>query len=234
MTTQSPEEQCKQIHWLISPLPRFTKSKNGFPKDGLYIFFESGETTEHGSSVCDRIVRVGSHSSLHGLPDRLRKHYTGSKRNSAYIKLVGGALLMRDHPKSQCVISDGEYGHWQQQTGKCCPKCRPYNSKAKNYIKTSTNYTVIAVADPKMRDTMEKGLTATISLCSQCSPSSHWLGQYSPLGKVREGGLWQLDYVFDKNLVLSEESLDIFRGLVLDTKLKAQQNGLSISTGEHE
>lgn len=46
-----------------------------------------------------------------------------------------------------------------------------------------------------VRNLFESRLIVTIAQCSECKPSHNWLGRYSPVKKIRESGLWNIQYV---------------------------------------
>jgi len=57
---------------------------------------------------------------------------------------------------------------------------------------------------------LESSLIGTITRCKLCKPSASWLGNYSPIQKVRESGLWLVQHLKaypinenDKEIVLS-------------------------------
>lgn len=50
----------------------------------------------------------------------------------------------------------------------------------------------------------ESKLISTVSLCTECQPSSSWLGKYSPIEKIRQSGLWNVNELYKKPLSDSE------------------------------
>ena len=53
-------EKCSWLHNQLESLPpvRFPFDIKSLPSNGIYFFYEEGETTEHGSSRKPRIVRI--------------------------------------------------------------------------------------------------------------------------------------------------------------------------------
>lgn len=69
-------------------------SSKGFPTNGVYIFFEEGETIKTPDGrVLDRIVRVGTHEKDDNLYKRLKQHFTGNITSSIFRKDIGKALF---------------------------------------------------------------------------------------------------------------------------------------------
>ena len=101
----------QKLHMLANGLERFRISKQFtfdesftiarkaiIPKNGIYIFFEEGETVP--SVKChenrNRIVRVGTHTGDDRLWPRIREHFKGTKDTSSFRKEIGRCLLERD------------------------------------------------------------------------------------------------------------------------------------------
>jgi len=59
-----------------------------------------------------------------------------------------------------------------------------------NYIQEYFSFVVFEVPTKEERLDLESKIISTISLCQECKPSDGWLGNYSPVPKIREGGLW--------------------------------------------
>jgi hypothetical protein len=205
---------CQEIYDLIAQLPQFDKPSAALPKNGLYFFFESGEYTKHSQLESNRIVRVGNHYAKDGLFVRLQKHYTGSKRNSVFLRLIGGAQIRQNNPTSKCLYPCPSLGHWEKQKGKYCSDCEPFKRKSKEYILSNTTFTVVSIPENELRSRLEKALVSTISLCPVCKPSKHWLGKFAYPKEVKDSGLWQCDYVFDTNLILNPKLLTEFHNSI--------------------
>lgn len=207
------DNKCQKIHELISLLPKFNNLKVTSPLNGLYFFFEDGEYINCSNQNHFRIVRVGNHIKINGLIKRLRKHYTGSKKNSPFLRYVGGAMIRKDNPYSTCLQPEPGQGHWEMKNGKYCKLCEPYKKKSKEYIKTRTKFSIVQVDDKEIRDILEKTIVSTISLYNfhnSCIPSENWLGKYAYSDKVKSSGLWQIDFVPGTKYELSLELLNQF------------------------
>ena len=60
----SPEDACGAVHDLLKPLPVVKQPGNVSITDGLYFFYEDGESSSHASE--GRVVRVGNHPRSDG------------------------------------------------------------------------------------------------------------------------------------------------------------------------
>ena len=109
----SPEAGCRTIHALIGSLPAFEEPAEVTITDGLYFFYEDGESAQHAPA--GRIVRVGNHPrSDRTLVRRLRQHYKGHKNGSVFRKFLGGALMRSEDPSHPCLTPDQ---HPEKATG---------------------------------------------------------------------------------------------------------------------
>lgn len=186
---------------------RDCKGTDGWPSRGVYFFYEDGEVRADGSS---RVVRVGTHAltatSRSTLWGRLRQHRghvagshpgSGSHRASVFRRHVGAALIRRgDWP-------DTLLGSWLDQH-------RPPEDRAaqeseiefgvSRYI-GAMPFLWLAVPD-RPDKTSDRGYLErnTIALLSSLAggpdqPSASWLGNHATSLKVRQSGLWNVDYV---------------------------------------
>ena len=104
MTIQNLTEE---IYKLLLNLPRhnyLTPTKN-LPPNGIYVFYERGETWLLDGRETDRIVRIGTHKSDGRFPGRIRQHYGPVKSFGGQQKLQclppsmwGSALITRSNP----------------------------------------------------------------------------------------------------------------------------------------
>jgi len=207
----SPEKLCSQINSLLNTLPLFNDPSEVPFNNGLYFFYEKGETSKH--SPKGRIVRVGNHPrSQDILKRRLRMHYSGGKNGSVFRKFLGGAMLRQTDPNNTCLQPAPGQGHWEKQDMHTCKNCKPTENRVSELLRSNFSFRCIAIENQDLRNMLEKKLIATISLCPICKPSDNWLGKFSYSEKVRRSGLWNSDDVFDQSEVLSiEELLEIER-----------------------
>lgn len=196
------EHLCEQLNKLLNALPAFTEPSRVPFNNGLYFFYEKGETSRHAPD--GRIVRVGNHPrSQDSLKRRLKMHYSGSKNGSVFRKFLGGAILRKMDPNSPCLQPRPGHGHWEKQNMHACEDCKPIERQVSKLLKSCFWFRCIEIEKRDLRNTLEKKLIATISLCPICKPSDNWLGKSAYSDNVRNSGLWNSDYVFDQ-----QETLD--------------------------
>lgn len=119
----SAEDACHQIHSVLARLPLLASPADVPFGDGLYFFYENGETSEHAPG--GRVVRVGNHPRSDGsLRKRLAQHFSGRKNGSVFRKYLGGALLRRRDPDCPCLAPAPGKGHWELQDAETCPECQ--------------------------------------------------------------------------------------------------------------
>ena len=107
---------CMDIYSIISILPRFSfqTPKKTLPSNGIYLFFEQGETIDNNLG---RIVRIGTHKADGRFPKRIRQHYgnisslKGNKNSSVFRKHLGGAMLRKVND------ADPRLNDWLTQDG---------------------------------------------------------------------------------------------------------------------
>lgn len=201
------EHLCEQLNKLLNALPAFTEPSRVPFNNGLYFFYEKGETSRHTPD--GRIVRVGNHPrSQDSLKRRLRMHYSGSKNGSVFRKFLGGAILRRMDPNSPCLQPRPGQGHWEKQDMRACEDCKPIERQVSQLLKSSFWFRCIEIEKRDLRNTLEKKLIATISLCPICKPSNNWLGKFAYSDNVRNSGLWNSDYVFDQQETLDNSEFE--------------------------
>lgn len=202
----SLSNSCHELHHALNNLPMHYHPFNvsDMPSDGIYILFEKGERT-HGTN---RIVRVGTHTGTNQLRSRLKQHYIKeNKDRSIFRKNIGRALLHKNH--------DPFLKEWDLDltTKKAKEKYShlvdfDYQQKIERqvteYIQGNLFFVVISVEDKESRFTLEARIISTVSNCSDCKPSSNWLGFYSPKPKIRESGLWLENELYKTSLTKAE------------------------------
>lgn len=180
-------------------------SKSGWPKRGVYFFFEDGEYREDG--LTPRVVRVGTHAVSKGskatLWKRLRGHRgtrsgSGSHRGSIFRLRIGQTLMQRT------AFADGIRASWGQ--GGTAPKHIrdaeiPLELAVSEYICRMPFLWVSVDDEPgtlSLRSYLEKnciGLLSNFRKSPMDIPSAGWLGLLSPEEKIRLSGLWNSDFV---------------------------------------
>jgi len=208
MTT---EDVCREIHRLLELLPLYTAPVQVPFSNGLYFFYEAGETSDHG--LTGRIVRVGNHPrSTTGLVTRLRQHYSGRKNGSVFRKFLGGALLRASNWDHPCLAPGPGKGHWEHQGATACLRCLPVEQEVSALLRSRFRFRCVAVKDQAERNDLEARLIATLAACSICKPSPHWLGLNAYADTVRRTGLWNSQHT--DGLPMVQADLSRFSELV--------------------
>lgn len=217
-------EACKRIHKVLESLPKWREPSYDMPKNGIYFFYEEGESTPHTGK--QRIVRVGTHGTKKGirrvrtLRQRLRDHYkdyknhTCPREGSIFRKHLGSALLKRAGG-SERLIKEWMRGRksllWDTKN-----EFKETEQKVGEVLRSRFFFRVIHVNNAEERKVFEKKLIATISACPVCRPSEKWLGNFARSEKVRRSGLWNSNFV-DSPARLTEKDLMRLEQLACET-----------------
>jgi hypothetical protein len=214
------EEKCEEITKLLKTLPMLHKPSDVPFLNGLYFFYEKGEVSGHAPE--GRVVRIGNHPRARdGLKKRLSLHYSGNKNSSVFRRLVGGAILRKNNPGDSCLSPEPGKGHWEKQKLHSCEKCKPIKNEINKLLENNFYFRCLEVVDLNLRNSLEKKLVATISLCPLCSkPSKNWLGKYAYPEKVKKSGLWNSDYVFKTSYIINDNDLKDLKELTANTLKK--------------
>lgn len=197
---------CAALHQLANTLPRWTFPfpEERIPSDGIYLLFEQGESG-HGAS---RIVRVGTHTGPEQLRSRLKQHFlNANKDRSIFRKNIGRALLNRSF--------DSFLADWnldlttrklrEQHAGRLDgAKQHAVEEMVSEYIRGRFQFVVISVPEKSRRLVWEARIISTVSLCEECRASDAWLGRHSPVPKIVESGLWQVNELYKEGFSLAE------------------------------
>jgi hypothetical protein len=189
------DNYCGRIHSLFNTLPRhtFPYDTSKIPANGIYVLFEKGESAHSG----DRIVRIGTHTGNGNLRKRLKEHFVTEKKDrSIFRKNIGRALLEKagDDFLKFWEIDLTKKAARDEWTGKIdVEKQKRVEKEVTRYIQENLTFVVIEVGDKDKRLELESRLISTVSLCGECKPSAHWLGNYSPKEKIRQSGLWNVN-----------------------------------------
>nr|WP_314995999.1 hypothetical protein [uncultured Capnocytophaga sp.] len=168
-----------ELHKLFNSQRRFKyplekEEKNAIPKNGIYIFFEKGETiTTPDGRILDRIVRVGTHKKDDNLYKPLTQHFTGNITSSIFRKDIGGALS-----------TDNE-------------------EEISKYMRENLSFVIFEVETETERLDWEERIIFTLSkavILGQIVVSENWLGKSSPKEKIKKSGLWQVEGIYIEEL----------------------------------
>ncbi len=197
---------CHALHQIAAQLPlhSFPFAESAIPEDGIYLLFENGETA-HGQR---RIVRVGTHTGDRQLRPRLRQHFIQeNKDRSIFRKNIGRALLHR--------ANDPFLKEWNLDLTTAAArnlhagridfgKQRLVEAMISQHIQSSFHFIVIKVAQKVQRLLWESRMISTIAACPVCMPSPNWLGHSSPVQKIQQNGLWQVNELFRETFTPDE------------------------------
>jgi hypothetical protein len=185
---------CLQIHQHLEVLPTCSEPSDVRFANGLYFFYEQGEEGEHGTP--ERIVRIGNHPLKQDrLVGRLSDHFKGSrnaKNGSVFRRYLGGALIRKRMPESDCLLPGAGMGHWEHGGGRECSDCCEIEAEVGVYLAQRMYFRCVCVEDRALRNRFEKLLLATVAQCAGCRPSESWLGSYAYPGIVNSSGLWNV------------------------------------------
>ena len=186
-------------------LLRYCTGAQDWPRLGVYFFFEDGETRANGSC---RVVRVGTHALTATrrttLWDRLRQHRGhlkgrnfggGNHRASVFRRHVGAALIRRGNRSQELLSSWLDRHHptdWTEQED-------DIEREVSRHI-GAMPFLWLGVPDRADRGYIECNSIALLSCLVGCqdSPSASWLGLDANRREIRESGLWNVQYVYDR------------------------------------
>ena len=192
ITGETTETSVYILHELFNILKRFTfpyRKRIGkkwiVPRNGIYIFFEKGETfaTSDGR-ILDRIVRVGTHEKDNRLFSRIDQHFKRNIKASSFRKYIGDAL----QNKAQQSLTDIE-------------------KDITTYMTSNLSFVVFEIKTESQRLFWEEKLIATLSQAAKkkiIGLSKDWLGNYSSNSKIQESRLWQDQKLNHQELTLKE------------------------------
>ncbi len=201
------EEKWELIHQAFLSLDRFKYpfDQSSIPLNGIYVFFEKGEMS-HGH---ERIVRIGTHTGKNQLRSRLMQHLIKeNKDRSIFRKNIGRALLNSDNNIKLLEMwnKDMTYKKTRENIDNFdIPAIKRIEERVSDYMHSHFSFAVIEVNTKEDRLRFESKLISTISWCKECSkPSQEWLGNYSPIQKIRESSLWLVNELWKEPFSDSE------------------------------
>lgn len=168
--------------------------------------FEKGERY----STFDRIVRVGSHTGVNRLHDRIDEHFIAcNHRDSVFRKHLGRCFLTVDEKTDYIPM-------WDLDIKSRVNKERNYSKidwvteekyerKVTDYIREAFSFVVIPnLTEEQLRCRLEKGLIATLAQAPEKISSTKWFGLNHPDHKVKASKLWNLKHLKDPTLTDKE------------------------------
>lgn len=184
----------------------------GWPKRGVYFFFEDGETRS-GSGAGPRVVRVGTHALTPGsrstLWQRLAQHRGkadgsgGHHRGSVFRKLLGPPVAERD---GIALPASWGVGSSPGAAAKKCGLSRSEIKRAEAEVEARVSrylgampFLWLEVPGPgSERGFIERSAIALLSGYREPAPdppSPDWIGRASSRPLVRRSGLWNHNHV---------------------------------------
>jgi hypothetical protein len=195
-------EICNKVTRLFNSMERFKFpfDESKIPKNGIYVLFERGQKG-HG---LDRIVRIGTHTGKDQLRSRLFQHFINeNKDRSIFRKNIGRTLLNKaNDPFLKSWELDLTTKKAREKFAKTVNMSRQkeIEKEVTRYIQDNFSFVVFEILQKDRRLDFESKLISTISLCKECKPSKGWLGLFSPKERIKEGGLWQVNEIYKKQL----------------------------------
>ena len=193
---------CEELHVLCKKAKRYAYPFNppDIPLNGIYIMFEKRECGHN----TDRIVRVGTHNGNDQLRSRLKLHFEmENKDRSIFRKNIGRAILNSENSdyleiwncdstsvKDKNKLLGVKNNEFEKQIEKRITK----------YIQKNFTFVIILEEEKEKRLTLESKLISTVSLCPKCKASNSWLGNKSPVEKIKKSGLWQVNELYKEPL----------------------------------
>ncbi len=197
--TESP---CYRIHKWANELPSLSWPFDvcDIPDNGVYLFFEKGEKY----FGFDRIVRVGTHTGEKNLVKRIEEHLVKeNKDRSIFRKNIGRAILNKAEDPfleiwnmDMTTPSNRDKVIWNM--GKEF-KLVDTESEVSEYMRNNLSFVCIPIDSKEERLAYEAYLIRTISEDKDFKPSENWLGNYSPVDKIRKSGLWLVNELYKDN-----------------------------------
>lgn len=183
-------------------------ARSGWPRRGVYFFFEPGEHRAEGSAL--RVVRVGTHalrSSSSTLWGRLSQHKGtvagrrpggGNHRGSIFRLHIGEALIaIGDYPAEVTA----RWGRGTSAPAEVVAAEYPLELAVSRYIGAMPVLWLDVDDEPGAgsdRGVIEAGAIALLSNYGGPPvdpPSPGWLGRHSSRASIRESGLWNVNHV---------------------------------------
>lgn len=205
---------CQWLHDQLEELPavRYPFDLTRLPENGIYFFYEKGESWGHGEER-PRIVRIGTHREGN-FQSRIAEHFLLNERKmnfdatrspphdrSIFRKNIGRALLNRsdspylavwniDFTKKESLKKHGGLRDVGEE--------RRIEAEVTRILRENFSFRFVMLEGQAERmgsAGLEARLIGTVARCGACRPSPGWLGQHSPVEKIRQSGLWLVQHL---------------------------------------
>lgn len=60
---------------------------------------------------------------------------------------------------------------------------------------------MLEINEKDKRLDFERKIIGTVSNCKECKPSENWLGNFSPIDKIKKNGLWLVQELYKSELI---------------------------------
>ena len=222
---RSASELCRWLHEQIEPLPFFSFPFDVklFPLNGIYFFYERGETWGHGGSK-PRIVRVGTARDGNFRP-RIAEHYLlnetrmnfgpnqpAAHERSIFRKNLGMALLnrVRDPYLSIWKVDlTSRRARDELASRRDIVKEKSIEAEVTRRLRADFSFRCVTIEGQESRmgsKGLESALIGTLAHCSLCEPSETWLGKFSPKREIQESGLWLVQHLKAPEMTSEDQS----------------------------
>ncbi len=200
----------------------------GWPKQGVYFFFEPDEFRIGGDAL--RVVRVGTHAvscrSKTKLWNRLSTHRGtvksggGNHRGSVFRLQIGRALLSRD---DNLTLTPDTWGSGSNAPRSTKDREHPVEIEVSRFIRSMPFIWIRAEDSPgkqSIRAYVESNAIRLLSCISDSGassdqPSPNWLGHHAQHKTIRTSGLWN---VRETGGTYDSAFLDVFETLAERTE----------------
>ncbi len=194
-------KSCQWLHEHLEGLPIFKYhegllSDGHLPDNGIYFFYQKGETWGHGGSL-PRIVRVGTHRGDGNFPHRIGEHFLTNGR-SIFRKNIGRALLHRDkddYLKIWTLDFIDKIRRLRHGTPAELASEARIQQSVTGVLRGNFWFRFILVDEPNKRKELESRFIGTVASCPSCCSSSSWLGRHSPVKRICTGKMWLVQHL---------------------------------------
>jgi len=165
-------------------------NKENIPSNWIYILFEKWEKYYW----YNRIVRVWTHTWDNNLYNRIKEHFiTENKDRSIFRKNIGRAILNKKEDSFLDLwnidlttrLNKDKYS-WKIDRD----YLKKIEKKVSKYMNKNFYFIVFEVDTKEKRLDFEEKIISTISNSYNFKGSEKWLGNYSPIEKIKNNWLW--------------------------------------------
>lgn len=224
-------ESCEWLHKQLEQLPllKYPFNPKDLPENGIYFFYEAGETWGHGGDK-PRIVRVGTSKegnlrkriAEHFLLDEGKMNFEASKpaprERSIFRKNIGRALLNQRKDEYLKVWELDFTSHKSREEKSCLrniAKEKALETEITSLLRSKFFFKVIELTGQSQRmgkTGLESASIGTVARCLICKSSTHWLGRHSPKPEISGGKLWLIQHL-NANPINEQDKVTILKSI---------------------